>query len=303
MNYLFLIILYIFPIIVYSQQDSLNLDQYSDEYYYDDYYDDETQKVPEVPEVSEKHYSPEISSSQGFPDSIGIKRSTDIVVPLSNKEFITLIASRFGCLTRSQILNPTFENLFGPNYRNYYQEEKAKLQKRRDEYIKSLKDKLKSTQTIEDNSNEIIESEPTIKRRKNTKEIQEEKARKRLEMKEIEKQEKVKYPLGSDCEGLICGACKNIVVEFSREVLSAYRNPQISSIEQVLSTLCEAREMNLRNGDLAIETCNVIRSNVIGYYNALLGPFENEINYLSIMSPSKVFENQKNVSFVAMLKH
>lgn len=109
-------------------------------------------------------------------------------------------------------------------------------------------------------TNETTEAEPevqeSIKKRLSFRERQELKMKERMEQELAREMLRPKFRLGSDCETLICGACKVVVEELGRAIYRAVNDTKYRYIDDVAKELCLSKEVKLKYVDLVSDVCS-----------------------------------------------
>lgn len=239
------------------------------EYYEYEYEEEETQV--EVGVTNQGFVEPEVKipeRKRGF-----LKREIDHFAlklrPLVNKQFLNSTAEQFNCVPRVIASVAAQGNYTGPrpnisDFNSMSPLEKLRILtdiadgKIEMDTLSSIMQETSSNATAASSSSQASSSQP--KKRVSFREIQEEKKKARLEAKKIREAAKPKFPLGADCETLVCGSCKAIVEEFGSFVYKAVDDSSIEYIDQLVTNLCDRKEIYSRYDDIVVSLCGRFQS-------------------------------------------
>lgn len=126
-------------------------------------------------------------------------------------------------------------------------------------------------------------------------ELQALKMAQRLEMEMEIEEKRPKFRLGSDCETLVCGACKAVVEEFSHLVYEKIDDPNIKYIEQVTKDFCKTKNIEVKYTNLMTDICENFEIESLGYKETLIRPFEEDGEWDQINSFPSINRKKKEI--------
>lgn len=288
---------------------SVDVEETEDEYYYYYYYDEE--EIPEeglpvseqreiehqrnahqssqelfeaetlaamLPFGFEDEAAPSSSVSGGqSPRKYGFKKSPGsgikkTMTPIVNAKLIEEMSSRYGCFLKK---NSGPQKVLDPTIR-----------------VKEVA------------GNRTSEQQSVARRSLNPKDAAEVKQRAK---EEEEKKMKVRYPMGSPCESLVCASCKIVIEEFGRAesflvliscilgraVHQAISDPKYAYLYDVTEDFC-GRITQLYS-PIVSHFCDILMDETKGYRELVVGPFEQDQNLEEIASTTGLSEKEKRI--------
>lgn len=210
-------------------------DEVEDEWYYG--YEDEIDTLidkveeihKEIDDQADKLNVKNINVNHRPFANLKTNRQVKVLKALANVDFINTTATQYGCMTEEMIAMARID----PNSTTI----DSKIEKKEVEM-------------------------PTSKKRLSMQEIQEEKARQQAEV--IVRKDKLKpiYRLGGSCERLICESCNAIISELAMNIVKASTDESITTIDDVVKSLCTSRNIKTIYINLVSRVCEEIISSV-----------------------------------------